>query len=195
MDCSQQGSSVHEILQARILVWIAMPSSRASSQPKDWTHDSCGSCITGALFTSELPVGSLCISFEPWSNSWTLPKSSQICVDASSNLSPDPYCRHLHPNKFMLWREAGRSPWSLGFSNSRQLSTCLLSSSLGPPAAGTHLSAVGLPLSNTPLPSGHCFTLMAWNYCSCLTLPPAFCLFRRRKTIHLSPPPLFHSGL
>ena len=139
--------------------------------------------------------GSLCISFEPWSNSWTLPKSSQICVDASSKLSPDPYCHHLHPNKFMLWREAGRCPWSLGFSNSRQLSTCLLSSSLEPPAAGTHLSAVCLPLSNIPLPSGPCFTLMAWNYCSFLTLPPAFCLFRRRKTIHLSPPPHFYSGL
>jgi len=29
MDCSSPGSSVHGILQARILEWIAMPSSRA----------------------------------------------------------------------------------------------------------------------------------------------------------------------
>ena len=35
MDCSLSGSSVHGILQARILKWVAMPSSRASSQPKD----------------------------------------------------------------------------------------------------------------------------------------------------------------
>ena len=35
------GSSVHGILQARILEWVAMPSSRGSSQPKDQTHDSC----------------------------------------------------------------------------------------------------------------------------------------------------------
>ena len=31
MDCSPPGSSVHGILQARILEWVAMPSSRRSS--------------------------------------------------------------------------------------------------------------------------------------------------------------------
>ena len=36
MDCSPPGSSVHEILQAWILEWVAMPSSRPSSQPRDW---------------------------------------------------------------------------------------------------------------------------------------------------------------
>ena len=38
MDRSSPGSSVHGILQARILEWVAMPSSRQSSQPTDWTH-------------------------------------------------------------------------------------------------------------------------------------------------------------
>ena len=33
MDCYPPGSSVHGILQARILEWVAMPSSRGSSQP------------------------------------------------------------------------------------------------------------------------------------------------------------------
>ena len=33
MDCSPSGSSVHGILQARILEWVAMPSSRGSSDP------------------------------------------------------------------------------------------------------------------------------------------------------------------
>ena len=37
-------SSVHGTLQARILEWVAMPSSRGSSQPKDQTHISCVSC-------------------------------------------------------------------------------------------------------------------------------------------------------
>ena len=32
MDCGPPGSSVHRILQARILEWVAMPSSRGSSQ-------------------------------------------------------------------------------------------------------------------------------------------------------------------
>ena len=35
MDCSPPGSSVHGILQARILEWVAIPFSRGSSQPRD----------------------------------------------------------------------------------------------------------------------------------------------------------------
>ena len=35
MDYSPPGSSVHGILQARILEWVAMSSSRGSSQPRD----------------------------------------------------------------------------------------------------------------------------------------------------------------
>ena len=37
MDCSPPGSSVHGILQARILEWVAMPSSRGSSRSRDQT--------------------------------------------------------------------------------------------------------------------------------------------------------------
>ena len=37
MNCRPPGSSVHGILQARILKWLAMPSSRGSSQPRDQT--------------------------------------------------------------------------------------------------------------------------------------------------------------
>ena len=37
MDCSLPGSSVHGILQARILDWVVMPSSRGSSQLRGWT--------------------------------------------------------------------------------------------------------------------------------------------------------------
>ena len=36
MDCSFPGSSVHRNLQARIMEWAAMPSSRGSSWPRDW---------------------------------------------------------------------------------------------------------------------------------------------------------------
>ena len=43
-DCSLPGSSVHRILQARIMEWIAIPFSRESSRPRDWTWVS---CITG----------------------------------------------------------------------------------------------------------------------------------------------------
>ena len=41
MDCSLPGSSIHGILQARILEWVVMPSSRGSSQPRDQTCVSC----------------------------------------------------------------------------------------------------------------------------------------------------------
>ena len=40
-DCSSPGSSTHGILQARILEWVVMPSSRWSSRPRDWTRVSC----------------------------------------------------------------------------------------------------------------------------------------------------------
>ena len=48
MDCNLPGSSVHGILQARILEWVAMPSSRGSSWPRDWTQVC---CIAGGVFT------------------------------------------------------------------------------------------------------------------------------------------------
>ena len=54
LDCSPPGSSVHGILQARILEWVAMPSSKGSSQPRDRTH---GPCIAAGIFATE-PSGS-----------------------------------------------------------------------------------------------------------------------------------------
>ena len=56
MDHSSLGSSVHGVLQARILKWVAMPSSRGSSWRWDWTGVSCISCIAGRFFTRE-PAG------------------------------------------------------------------------------------------------------------------------------------------
>ena len=52
--CSPPGSSVHGILQARILEWVAIPFSRGSSSPRDQTQVSCVSCIEGRFFTTEL---------------------------------------------------------------------------------------------------------------------------------------------
>ena len=43
VDCSLPGSSVCGIFQARIREWVAMPSSRGSSQTRDGTCVSCGS--------------------------------------------------------------------------------------------------------------------------------------------------------
>ena len=53
MDCSPSGSSVHGILQARILEWVAIPFSRGSSQPGAQTQVSCFAGQT--LYQSESP--------------------------------------------------------------------------------------------------------------------------------------------
>ena len=48
MDYSLQGSSVHGILQARILEWVAIPFSRGSSQIRDQTQVC---CLASRFFT------------------------------------------------------------------------------------------------------------------------------------------------
>ena len=49
------GSSIHGILQARILEWVAISSSRRSSWPRDWTQVSRISCIANRFFTTVPP--------------------------------------------------------------------------------------------------------------------------------------------
>ena len=46
------GSSVHGILQARVLEWVVTSSSRRSSQPRDQTCVSCLSTLAGKFFTT-----------------------------------------------------------------------------------------------------------------------------------------------
>ena len=55
MNCSPPDSSVHWILQARILEWVAIASSRGSSWPRDWICIFCNSCIAGGFFSTEPP--------------------------------------------------------------------------------------------------------------------------------------------
>ena len=52
MDCSPQGSSVHGILWARILEWVAMPSSRGSSLSRDQTSSLMFPELAGGFFTT-----------------------------------------------------------------------------------------------------------------------------------------------
>ena len=47
-DCSPPGSSVHGIIQTRKLEWVAIPFSRETSQPRDWTQVS---YTAGKFFT------------------------------------------------------------------------------------------------------------------------------------------------
>ena len=65
MNCRPPGSSVYGIYQARILawylpdkIWVAMPSSRWSSQPRDQTHVSYVSCIGRPVLYHKCHLGS-----------------------------------------------------------------------------------------------------------------------------------------
>ena len=55
MDWSPPSFSVHGILQAKTLEWVAVLSFRGSFQPRDRTQVSCSSLMTGGFFTAEPP--------------------------------------------------------------------------------------------------------------------------------------------
>ena len=56
MDCSLPGSSVHGILQVRVLEWVTISFSMGSSQSRDRTQISC-MCLEGKKNGSDHPVG------------------------------------------------------------------------------------------------------------------------------------------
>ena len=65
MDCSSLGSSIHGILQARILEWVTISYSRASSRPRDGT---CVSCIGRRVLyhcTTWKANGDPCLTINP----------------------------------------------------------------------------------------------------------------------------------
>ena len=101
MDCSLPDPSVHRILQASILEWVALPSSRGSSWPRDWTW---GSCIAGRFFTDWAIWETLYLSLKEHlsksrSNSH-LWESSKANLPGGKNLhqvSP-PYAFHRPPS-------------------------------------------------------------------------------------------------
>ena len=57
MDCSPLGSSVHGILQERILEWVAIPCSKGSSQPRYGTQVSYASLIGRRVLYFEHHLG------------------------------------------------------------------------------------------------------------------------------------------
>ena len=65
MDHNPPGSSVHGILQARILEGVAISFSRASSWPWDWAHVSCASFIGRQIL----------YPWATWEGPWVLPSS------------------------------------------------------------------------------------------------------------------------
>ena len=86
MDCSPPGSSVHEIILARIVDWVAISFSRESSWLRDQNQVS---CLAARLFTT-VPHGKPSISFT-CREIWTMLRSGGLYIISqhpSSNWSP-----------------------------------------------------------------------------------------------------------
>ena len=97
------GSSVHGILQARILEWVAIFSSRRSSWPRDRTRVS---CIAGGLFTH-------------WTT-WEAPKGphQKPCIRASG------LSLQVEQQQGWIERETGTVPDNTWCHNSFHFSKC-----------------------------------------------------------------------
>ena len=96
------GSSVQGILQARILEWVAMPSSRGSSRPGDQTHVSYVCCLGRQVcffFTTSNRLRSSCIQIVKW--------EMQVCPLSR----PGTPCRAGDPRTHShLWISVRRHP-------------------------------------------------------------------------------------
>ena len=107
VDCSPPGSSAHGVLQARILEWVAISSSRGSSQPRDWTHVFCISYI-GRWILTTLPPG------KPRMTVWFCNSTSGYILKSSENRALNRYlCIHVHTSVFPIvqrWKQLIQ-PW------------------------------------------------------------------------------------
>ena len=63
IDCSLPDSSVHGILQARILEWVIISFSWGSSQPRDWTPHPLSPALAGEFFTTSATCETLIRSY------------------------------------------------------------------------------------------------------------------------------------
>ena len=78
VDCSPPGSSVHGMLQAGILEWVAMPSSRGSSWPRDLFPASLMSpALAGRFFTTSATWEALLLGWIG-ETKWVIHKPSSI---------------------------------------------------------------------------------------------------------------------
>ena len=85
MDCSPPGSSVHGILQARTLEWVAIPFARGSSHSRGQTQVS---CIAGRFFTIWTPRNPLVLGKLDLFLTQTIFKSFQIILSTSNHQPP-----------------------------------------------------------------------------------------------------------
>ena len=115
VDCIPPGSSVHGVLQARVLEWVVIPSSRGSSPPRDQTRVS---YIAGKFFTTWVTLLYICLCLCVYSRViwlfWTLLlawKNMMRITDVwCVYLNSGPFCfllRAVGCNTFVLNSETG----------------------------------------------------------------------------------------
>ena len=143
--CGLPGSSVHGILQERILEWVAMPSSRESLWYRDRACISGGSCIVGGFFITAAAAA----------------KSLQSCPTLCDPIDGNPpgstvpgilQARTLERVAFSF-SNAWKQKWN--WSRVRLLATPWTAAYQAPPSMGfsrqEYWSGVPLPLSLSPV--------------------------------------------
>ena len=97
MDYSSPGSFVHGILQTRMPEWVAISYSRGSSQPIDWTHVSCISCLDQIIILSGfVPQSGIAGSYDNCMFSfWTSWSFNLLYTHFSFSLLWQTICRSL----------------------------------------------------------------------------------------------------
>ena len=103
MDGSPPGSSVHGILQARILAWVVASYSRESSWPRDWTQVSCISCTDRQI----LYHGT---TWDTPSNATELPKEAFLLSAAFPNKESDFVSINVNRNTHLVVRPVSDLP-------------------------------------------------------------------------------------
>ena len=88
VNCSLSGSSVHGISQERMLEWVVISFSRASSQPRDRTCVSYVSGIGRWVLYHQLHMGSPCTSFPESKYDLLREPFSDLCVEETSVILP-----------------------------------------------------------------------------------------------------------
>ena len=90
MDCSRPGSSVHRLLQARLLEWVAISYFRGSFQLRNWTRIPCiGSQTFLPLSHQASPLFCTPLQFKGWSLD-QIPQYSSPGNLLNSHLRPHP---------------------------------------------------------------------------------------------------------
>ena len=113
MDCSPPGSSVHGILQATILEWVAIPFSRGSSQPRDWTQVSSSLDTKGRKETvSIFLMFSSAIHMVP-----SLP-TLEVCSPNFISFSSVQFSRSVVSDSATPWIAARQASLSIAYSRS-----------------------------------------------------------------------------